>query len=72
MKKSERIAEYILNDIRRNVPYGKDNMSDEEIDKKTNFRLLDHYLSWHGIIGFTGMIITAVSDIYEVKLKEEE
>lgn len=69
-KSSKRISNSILEDIRRNVPYGTPAMTDEEIDKKTNYELFDHYLNWNGIIGYSKTLIGVIEEIYGVKLEK--
>jgi hypothetical protein len=71
MKNSERLKDYILDDIRKNVPFDRAEFTDEEIDKKTNRKLLDHYLNWNGIIGYTDTIINVIENIYNIELKEK-
>ena len=70
MKSTDRIPNYILDDIRRNVPYGREDYTDEQINEMDNFDLLDHWLNWNGIIGYTGSFLDAVKAIYDIELNE--
>jgi hypothetical protein len=70
MKNTERISKRVLDDIRQNTPFGRDNFTDEEINKKTTHELLDHYLIWNGLIGYGPSIRNAISQIYGVKLED--
>lgn len=72
MKNTERLESYILEDIRRNVPFGRDDFTDEEINRKNNRDLLNHYLKWQGIIGYTDRIINVIENIYNVELKKNK
>ena len=67
-KNTERIEAYILRDIRQNTSHGREDFTDDEIDKKTNRALLNHWLEWNGIIGYTGTIINVIENIYGIKL----
>ena len=69
MKATERISKGILKDIRCNTPMGSNSeFTDEQINNKSSRELLDHWLQWNGIIGFTGSIIEVVEQVYAVKL----
>ena len=69
MKNTERIDEHILKDVRRNTPFNsKEDFSDDEINKKSNREIFDHWLQWNGLIGYTSTIISVVENIYGVKL----
>ncbi|MBN2402013.1 MAG: hypothetical protein JXN64_06415 [Spirochaetes bacterium] len=71
-KPTERIPNYILKDIRKNVPVDRNEFTDEEINRKTNYQLLNHYLNWNGIIGYTDSIIDVVESIFNVDLSQKE
>lgn len=70
MKNSKRIDSHILEYIRQNTPFGRANFTDEEIDAKSNRQLLDHWLQWQGIIGYTNSIISTIENIYGIKLPD--
>ena len=38
--------------------------SQEEVDNMSNFELVDAYLTWNGVIGFTEDIIDVVRHVY--------
>ena len=42
----------------------------EELEAMSNRDLLDAYLTWEGIIGFTEDIIEHIEAIYEIKLED--
>ena len=42
----------------------------EELEGMSKMQLLDAYLNWEGIIGFTEDIIEHIEAIYEVKLED--
>ena len=69
-KATERISAEVLADIRRNVPMGRDTeFSDTEINEKSNRQLLDHWLQWNGIMGYTSSILHTINAIYGTKLE---
>ena len=68
----ENIPDYILEDIRRNIPFGKkEPFTNEELSIKTKKQLLEHFLAWNGIIGYSDTIIDAVECIFEIELDQE-
>jgi len=71
MKNTDRIADYILDDIKSNVPFGTNNFTDEEINEKSNYDLLNHWLNWNGIIGYTGTILGVIREIYDTELEDK-
>jgi len=71
-KNTDRIHESILDDIRGNTRFGRENFTDEEINNKSNYDLFNHWLNWNGIIGYTGTILSVVKEIYDTELKGEE
>lgn len=42
----------------------------EELEEMSNYDLLDAYLTWEGIVGFTEDIIEHIEAIYEVDLED--
>lgn len=42
----------------------------EELEEMSNYDLLDAYLTWEGIIGFTDDILEHIEAIYEVDLED--
>ena len=65
------IPEHILDDIRHNVPFGYEGIyTDDELSRKTPGELFDHWLQWHGIIGYSESIVDAVEAIYGVDLSK--
>lgn len=42
----------------------------EELEEMSKLQLLDAYLTWEGVIGFTEDIIEHIEAIYEVKLED--
>lgn len=42
----------------------------EELEEMSNYDLLDAYLTWEGIVGFTYDIIEHIEAIYKVKLED--
>ena len=42
----------------------------EELEEMSKVQLLDAYLTWEGIIGFTDDIIEHIEAIYEVNLED--
>lgn len=42
----------------------------EELEEMSKFQLLDAYLTWEGIIGFTDDILEHIEAIYEVNLED--
>lgn len=42
----------------------------EELEEMSNYDLLDAYLTWEGIVGFTEDIIEHIEAIYEVNLED--
>ena len=74
MKNVERIPQYILNDIKQNVPFSRQDkpFTDEELNTKSKRDLLNHWLQWNGIIGYTDNIINAIEAIFDVDLNKEK
>lgn len=44
---------------------------EKEVMEMSPYELLDKWLTWEGIIGYTGDIIEAVGEVYNVELEEE-
>lgn len=44
--------------------------SQEEVDNMSNLELIDHYLTYEGIIGYTSEILDTVENVYNVTLKD--
>lgn len=42
----------------------------EELEEMSKLQLLDAYLTWEGIVGFTEDIIEHIEAIYEVNLED--
>lgn len=42
----------------------------EELEEMSKLQLLDAYLTWEGIVGFTEDIIEHIEAIYEVELED--
>ena len=68
LKQNIRIYDTIVEFIKENLSGVTD--FDEYIDRCSRRRLIDMYLSWEGIIGYTDTIITLINllfpDVYEV------
>lgn len=45
---------------------------EQEVMKMSNYELIDKWLTWEGIIGYTEDIISAVLDVHGVELDDEE
>lgn len=61
--------EYIMRNVRENLGLeSNDTSKDREINEMDKIRVLDAYLTWEGIIGYTYEIISIIEDIFEVEL----
>lgn len=45
---------------------------EQEVMEMSNYELIDAWLTWEGIIGYTEDIISAVLDVHGVELNDEE
>ena len=59
----EEIIEYLVDE-------SEGEYTREELEAMSNRNLLDAYLTWEGIIGFTEDIIEHIEAIYEVELED--
>lgn len=59
----EEIIEYLVDD-------SEGDYTREELEAMSNRDLLDAYLTWEGIIGFTDDILDHIEAIYEVDLED--
>jgi hypothetical protein len=48
---------------------GHDTNYDGQIAQMSQREVLDTYLNWHGIIGYTSSIIDVVGNIYNIELR---
>ena len=60
-------SDFIMRAVRQNIGLDEDDTSrDEEIMEMSGEEIVDRYLTWNGIIGYTYNIIDVVSQaIYE-------
>ena len=60
-------SDFIMRAVRQNIGLEEDDTSrDEEIMEMSGEEIVDRYLTWNGIIGYTSYIIDVVSQaIYE-------
>lgn len=59
----EEIIEYLVDD-------SEGDYTREELEAMSNYDLLDAYLTWESIVGFTEDIIEHIEAIYEVDLED--
>lgn len=59
----EEIIEYLIDE-------SEGDYTREELEEMSNYDLLDAYLTWEGIIGFTDDILEHIEAIYEVDLED--
>ena len=59
----EEIIEYLVDE-------SEGEYTREELEAMSNRNLLDAYLTWEGIIGFTEDILEHIEAIYEVNLED--
>ena len=59
----EEIIEYLVDE-------SEGEYTREELEAMSNRNLLDAYLTWEGIVGFTEDIIEHIEAIYEVNLED--
>lgn len=45
---------------------------EQDVMEMSNYELIDKWLRWEGIIGYTEDIISAVLDVHGVELNDEE
>ena len=45
---------------------------EQEVMEMSNYELIDNWLTWEGIIGYTEDIISAVLDVHGIELNDEE
>lgn len=63
------VDKYTMRDMRQRFGLDENDTSrDEKILALPSRRFLDEYLSWHGIIGYTGQILDAIYMAYGVSL----
>lgn len=61
-------SEYIMRNVRERLGLEPDDTSeDDRVEEMSSYEVIDHYLKWEGIIGYTHEIISLVT---EVKGKE--
>lgn len=66
------IPDSTMKDMRERFGYDEDDTSnDEEILHLSGKEFLEEYMSWHGIIGFSDMIIEAIYMAYGIDLENE-
>ena len=65
-----KIPEYILEDARQNVPFGREAYTNEELSKMSKRELFDHYLQWQDIIGYSNDLLNVIESIFQVELKD--
>ena len=44
--------------------------SHEEVEEMTNTELIDNWLIYEGLIGYTSEILDTIEEVYNVKLKD--
>lgn len=44
--------------------------SPEEVEEMTNTELIDNWLTYEGLIGYTSEILDTIEEVYNVKLKD--
>lgn len=55
-----------------NVLIDEAKYDEQEVMEMSNYELIDNWLTWEGIIGYTEDIISAVLDVHGVELNDEE
>lgn len=55
-----------------NVLIDEAEYDEKEVMEMSNYELIDKWLTWEGIIGYTEDIISAVLDVHGVELNDEE
>ena len=55
-----------------NVLIDEAEYDEQEVMEMSNYELIDKWLTWEGIIGYTEDIISAVLDVHGVELNDEE
>lgn len=64
-------SEYVMESVRQALGLEKQDVSQDalifEMDRET---VLDYYLQWHGLIGFTDDILETIEDIYHCIFEE--
>lgn len=45
--------------------------SSEEVEEMTNSELIDKWLTYEGLIGYTSEILDTIEGVYNVKLKDQ-
>lgn len=55
-----------------NVLIDEAEYDEQEVMEMSNYELIDNWLTWEGIIGYTEDIISAVLDVHGVELNDEE
>lgn len=53
----------------KSVLINRAGISEEIVNNMSNYELLDKWLIWQGIIGWTPDIIYAIEDIWDIKLE---
>ena len=53
----------------KSVLINRAGISEEIVNNMSNYELLDKWLQWQGIIGWTPDIIYAIEDIWDIKLE---
>ena len=44
--------------------------SPEDVEEMTNTELIDNWLTYEGLIGYTSEILDCIEEVYNVKLKD--
>lgn len=55
-----------------NVLIDEAEYDEQEVMEMSNYELIDKWLTWEGIIGYTEDIISAVLDVHGVELNDED
>lgn len=65
--------EYILKCVRQRHDLEANNTSqDKAFQSWSKYQILNDYLIWNGILGYTDTFISLFEDIYGIELKEDE
>lgn len=77
--KIEELSDHVVSAITQNLGYSNDDdfwgnnklvkEATVQIEQMDEYELLERFLNWHGIIGYTGLIISAINSIREVTKK---
>ena len=64
------IPKHILNAARKNVHFGRDPFTDDELNKMSKTEILNHYLNWQGLLERADFVKETIENIWGIQLDD--